>query len=65
MGSIAAGLLLGGSLGVPSRTAVADDEDAAPESEGIEWVDGWEAGRARAKKDGKLMFVYFGRHSPR
>lgn len=62
-GSIVAGLLLGGVLGLSPRTAQAEDD--APEAETIEWVEGWEAGKARAEKDGKLMFVYFGRHTPR
>jgi len=56
------GTLLALGAAGPARTAAADDD--APEAEGIEWIDGWAAGRARAEKDGKLLFVYFGRHSP-
>lgn len=62
-GSIVAGLLLGGMLGFGPQTAQAEDE--APEADTIEWVEGWENGKAQAEKDGKLMFVYFGRHTPR
>ena len=50
--------------------AVAEDEPAAegdgkgPDAAGIVWVNGWEAVRAQAAKDGKLIFLYFGRKSP-
>jgi len=64
LGSIVAALALAG----PGR-AFAEDEKPAedgkgPEAAGIVWVKGWEAGRAQAQKDGKLIFLYFGRHSP-
>ena len=60
LGSIVGALLLGSG----TRAAMAEDEEA-PEATGIEWVDGWETGKAQAKKDGKLIFLYFGRHAPR
>jgi hypothetical protein len=59
VGSIAALLLLG-SL---ASSALAEGEDL--EGAGIQWVDGWAAGQAQAAKDGKLIFLYFGRHAPR
>lgn len=59
LGSIAALLLL---ASLPT-SALAEGEDL--EGGGIQWVDGWAAGQARAAKDGKLIFLYFGRHSPR
>lgn len=41
------------------------DEPAAAEKKGtIAWVEGWAAGRAAAKKAGKLMFVYVHRVNP-
>ena len=58
------------AFAAPGRPALAEDEPAAegdgsgPEAAGIVWVKGWEAGRAQAKKDGKLIFLYFGRKSP-
>ena len=45
---------------VPS--ALADETKEA--SQPIQFVDGWEAGKAVAAKSGKLMFVYVGRKSP-
>ena len=30
----------------------------------VRWVDGWKKGVAAAKKKGKPMLVYVGRHSP-
>ncbi len=44
---------------VPSARA-----DEAKEAQPIQFVDGWEAGKAVAAKSGKLMFVYVGRKSP-
>ena len=58
------------------RTAAADDEpapdDPAAESRdkaagkatGIDWAAGREAAQERAKREGKLLFAYFGRHNP-
>ncbi len=65
LGSIVAAL----ALAAPGRPALAEDEPASedgagPEAAGITWVKGWEAGRAQAAKDGKLIFLYFGRKSP-
>ena len=40
------------------------DDGKGPEAAGIVWVHGWEAGRTQAQKDGKLIFLYFGRKSP-
>ncbi|MDJ0522168.1 MAG: hypothetical protein QNJ90_08860 [Planctomycetota bacterium] len=65
LGSIIAAL----ALAAPGRPAQAEDEPAAgdgagPEPAGITWVNGWEAGREQAKKDGRLIFLYFGRKSP-
>ena len=44
------------------------DEPAAAGKNGkqgaISWVEGWAAGRAAAKKAGKLMFVYVHRVNP-
>jgi hypothetical protein len=69
LGSIVAALAFAG-FGVQ---AFADDDGpdekpaadgAGPEPAGIVWVQGWEAGRAQAQKDGKLIFLYFGRKSP-
>ena len=60
LSSIVGALLLGSG----TRAAMAED-DEGPEATGIEWVEGWEAGQAQAKKDGKLIFLYFGRHAPR
>ncbi len=67
LGAIVAGLM----LATPAAPVLAEDgpgpaEDGpGPAATGIAWVKGWEAGRAQAKKDGKLMFVYFGRYSPK
>ena len=59
LGSIVGALLLSSG----TQAAMAED-DEGPEAAGIEWVDGWDAGKAQAKKDGKLIFLYFGRHTP-
>lgn len=64
-GFLVAALALGAVL-----PANADDEPSAESSEeeapaGIQWIDGWAAGRERATKDGRLIFLYFGRHTPR
>jgi len=59
LGSIVVALLLSSG----TQAAMADD-DAGPEAASIEWVDGWAAGQAQAKKDGQLIFLYFGRHTP-
>lgn len=62
LGLIVAGL----ALSPWSDPAFAEDEQPdAPEAEGIAWVDGWEAGQAKAREAGKLIFLYFGRHAPR
>jgi hypothetical protein len=59
--------LLGAALLAP--TVRADDapgsERAGPEPEGIQWATSLAEGRAAAARDGKLLFLYFGRHSPR
>jgi hypothetical protein len=44
--------------------ARADDPAKAEEKAAIQWVEGWSAGRAEAKKSGKLMLVYVHRTSP-
>jgi len=59
VGSLAALALL---LALP-QPALAEGEDL--EGGGIQWVDGWAAGQAQAAKDGRLIFLYFGRHTPR
>lgn len=65
LGSIVTAL----ALAAPGQAAFAEDDPAAgdgagPDAAGIVWVKGWEAGRAQAEKDGKLIFLYFGRKSP-
>ena len=55
------GLGLCMSLATPSPARA----DEAPESGGIQWVDGWDAGVAAAGKANQLLFVYVGRKSPR
>ncbi len=57
-GSIVAVLL----VAAPMTSTFAEGEDL--EGGGIQWVDGWEAGKAEAAKAGKLIFLYFGRHTP-
>ena len=58
----------------PTRSARAED-GAAPgaaagaaiapaASQGVAWVDGWEAGKQRAAHAGRLMLVYVHRTSP-
>ncbi|MDA1193672.1 MAG: hypothetical protein O2894_00655 [Planctomycetota bacterium] len=42
--------------------ALAEGEDL--EGAGIQWIDGWAAGQAKATEGGKLCFVYFGRKTP-
>lgn len=61
-GLIIAALVL--SAGVNAAHAE-DEKPDAEEAKGIAWVDGWAAGQAKAKEDGKLIFLYFGRHAPR
>jgi hypothetical protein len=60
----AAGLILAllASSAAPARAE--DDPDTAPDAAGITFVDGWAAGKAQAKASGKLVFLYFGRHTP-
>ncbi len=41
-----------------------DTEGAEEEPKTISWVKGWAAGQAKAKEDGKLIFLYFGRYTP-
>ena len=64
VGSIAVFLMFGSGTDL----AFADDEKAeeerAKEPQGIQFVKGWEAGKAQAKKDGRLIFLYFGRYTP-
>lgn len=65
LGSIVAAL----AFTAPGLPAFAEDDPASedgsgPEAAGINWVKGWETGRAQAEKDGKLIFLYFGRKSP-
>ena len=53
------------ALGAVQPPAARADEPAAAEKKGaIAWVEGWAAGRAAAKKAGKLMFVYVHRVNP-
>jgi hypothetical protein len=59
---VASSLLLSCLFIANPTPAFAEDEDL--EGGGIEWVDGWEAGKAAAAKSGKLIFLYFGRKSP-
>jgi len=59
LGSIVAALML-----VFHAAPVLAEDGAGPASATIHWVDGWETGRAQAKKDGHLIFLYFGRHNP-
>ena len=63
MGALVAGAVVSGTAAFAPRLAGADDE--APRGEGIEWASGLAAGQARAEKESKLLFVYFGRHAPR
>ena len=61
------GLILGALVWAAGPAPLyAEDEapDEGAESKGIQWVEGWEAGKAQAAKDGKLIFLYFGRKSP-
>lgn len=66
MGLIAGALVMGPG---PAALVFADDEPPtegdAEAPEGIQWVEGWAAGSAQARKDGRLIFLYFGRTSPR
>ena len=57
------GLLVASLAFAASGVAFAEGEDA-PAADTIQWVEGWEAGKAQAAKDGKLIFLYFGRKSP-
>ena len=57
-GSIVAVLL----VAAPLTSTFAEGDDL--EEGGIQWVDGWAAGKAEAAKSGKLIFLYFGRHTP-
>lgn len=59
---VAACALAMGAL-LPSA-ARADDPATAGEKSAIQWVEGWPAGRAEAKKSGKLMFVFVHRVNP-
>lgn len=63
LGLIAGALLWGPGLAILQAEDEAPEE--APEAQGIQWVEGWAAGSAQAAKDGRLIFLYFGRHSPR
>ena len=56
--------LLGLALSFHALPA-AQAEGDGPEAEGIQWHTSWQEGRTAAAKDGKLIFVYFGRHAPR
>ena len=59
LGSIVAVLLL-----ATHAAPVLAEDGAGPQAATIHWIDGWEAGRAEAKKAGRLIFLYFGRHTP-
>ena len=56
--------LLGLALSFHALPAAQADGDG-PEAEGIQWHTSWKDGREAAARDGKLVFVYFGRHAPR
>ena len=64
LGLIAGALLWGPGLDVLQAEDEAPEE-APAEAEGIQWVKGWAAGQAQAKKDGRLIFLYFGRYTPK
>ena len=57
-----------GSFFLGGSPVLADDEmpsgGPAAETKTIQWIDGFAAATAAAKKSGKIMFVYFGRHHP-
>lgn len=63
--ALAMGLLLAlPCVGMDPSPACAEDEPTAAGPRGTAWVDGWAAGAAQAKSQGKLIFLYFGRHTP-
>jgi hypothetical protein len=58
-------------LAYPAHRLLAEEEPAAEGGaettaapKGIAFVQGWEAGRAQARKDDRLVFLYFGRKHP-
>jgi hypothetical protein len=48
----------------PAAPAFPEEEGGAEAAQGTSWVDGWAAGTAKAKQRDKLIFLYFGRHTP-
>lgn len=64
LGTLAALFLIAAAPLVHADDEKADD-GAAEEPAGIQWIEGWKAGREQAAKDGKLIFLYFGRNAPR
>jgi hypothetical protein len=61
--AFACALALGGLHARPVRADDVKTEPAAEKSK-VRWVEGWAAGRAAAKKAGKLMLVYVHRVNP-
>lgn len=61
---VALPLALAAYVATPDVSVRADEAETAAESAPIQWVHGWEAGRAAAAEKGKLMFVYVGRDNP-
>lgn len=59
---VAAYALAFGAVHPPA--ARADEPAKAEQTSTIKWVEGWSAGRAEAKKSGKLMLVYVHRVNP-
>jgi hypothetical protein len=54
-------VLLGG---LSARAGEGDEGPKPPAKASLPWMDGFEAGVAQGRKDGRLLFVYVARHKP-
>ncbi len=64
VGALIVGAYLPMSFADEEPPAKGEDTAGEEEPKTIEWVKGWAAGQAKAKEDGKLIFLYFGRYAP-
>lgn len=60
--ALACALWIAAATASPARADDVKTEPAAKKA--VQWIDGWETGRATAKKAGKLMLVYVHRVKP-
>lgn len=50
--------------GAPVLAEDDTSDETKEEPQGIQWIEGFKAGTEVAKKDGRLIFLYFGRNVP-